>query len=340
MRGLEMTAVSLGRRVVLPLGLFLLRVVGIFVLTLGAIGLATRLLLEHFARESTEAWVESLRAFTSKLGLTFLPVGLAVLFLLYFRSRFLRELRDGHESESAIISGWTSFLAFSLVVLPLVALVLALPLLSLWRDAFALMDTLGVWKMLNGGDFGGALVLAIAGIALLVPLFELLTLVSFLVASVVLLLLLYSKRRDFPAVFVACVLIQFALVAGSFYAIDLMENLTPAAEKELAEQASTGHDQESDIMVAWVRRHDEVIGPTALYFAGLFLGYLFWVPVVVLLSKGARAAFATGGATVGLVPREPLVVSTACEAPTAEIPTVGVSPSDAAPYVLSVSQTK
>ena len=38
--------------------------------------------------------MESLRAFTSKLGLTFLPVGLAVLFLLYFRSRFLRELRD------------------------------------------------------------------------------------------------------------------------------------------------------------------------------------------------------------------------------------------------------
>jgi len=335
------TAVSLGRRVVLPLGLFLLRVVGIFVLTLGALGLATRLLLEHFARQRTEAWVESLRAFTSKLGITFLPVGLAVLFLLYFRSRFLRELRDGHESESDTISGWTSFLAFSLVVLPLVALALAAPLLSLWRDAFTLMDTLGVWKMLNGGDFGGALVLAIAGIALLVPLFELLTLVSFLVASVVLLLLLYSKRRDFPAVFVACVLIQFALVAGSFYSIDLMASLTPAAEKELAEQASTGHDHESVIMVAWVRRHDEVVGPTALDFAGLFLGYLFWAPVVVL-SKGARAAFDTGAATAGLVPREPLVESPACEAPAAEIPTGGVSPRDAAPYgrVVAVTEEK
>jgi len=162
-------AVSLGRRVVLPLGLFLLRVAGIFVLTLGAIGLATRLLLESFARESTEAWVESLRAFTLKLGITFLPVGLAVLFLLYFRSRFLPELRDGHESESDTISGWTSFLALSLVVLPLVALALAAPLLSLWRDAFALMDTLGVWKMLNGGDFGGALVLAVVGTAQVLP---------------------------------------------------------------------------------------------------------------------------------------------------------------------------
>ena len=334
-----MTAVSLGRRVVLPLGLFLLRVAGIFVLTLGAIGLATRLLLENFARSSTEAWVESLRAFTSKLGITFLPVGLAALFLLYFRSRFLREPRDGHESESDTTSGWTSFLAFSLVVLPLVALALAAPLLSLWRDAFALMDTLGVWKMLNGGDFGGALVLAVVGPALLVPVFELLTLVSFLVASVVLLLLLYSKRRDFPAVFVACVLIQFALVAGSFYSIDLMASLTPAAEKELAEQASTGHDQESVVMVAWVRRHDEVVGPTALDFAGLFLGYLFWAPVVVL-SKGGRAAFAAGGAPAGLVPRAPLVESPACEAPTAEIPTVGVSPRDAPPYVLSVSQEK
>ncbi len=335
-----MTALSFGRRVVLPLGLFLLRVAGIFVLTLGAVSLTIWLLVENLARQSTEAWVGSLRAFTSKLGITFLPVGLAVLFLLYFRSRFLRELRDGHESESGTISGWTSFLAFSLVVLPLVALVLAAPLLSLWRDAFTLMDTLGVWKMLNGGDFGGALVLAVAGIALLVPLFELLTLVSFLVSSVVLLLLLYSKRRDFSAVFVAGVLIQFALVAGNFYAIDLMANLTPAAEKELAEQASTGHDHESDIMVAWVRRHDEVIGPTALYFAGLFLGYLFWVPVVVLLSKGARAAFATGGATAGLVPRAPSVASTACEAPATEIPTAGVSPRDVAPYVLSVSEEK
>jgi hypothetical protein len=149
-------------------------------------------------------------------------------------------------------------------------------------------------------------VLAAAGIALLVPLIELLTLMSFLVASIVLLLLLYSKKRNFPIVFVQCVLIQFALVAGSFYAIDLMANLTPAAEKELAKQASTGQDQESVIMVAWVRRHDEVIGPTALDFAALFLGYLFWVPVLVL-SKGARAAFAVGGASGGLAPSEPLV---------------------------------
>ncbi len=333
-----MTAVSVGRRVVLPLGLFLLRVAGIFVLTLGTIGLTIWLLVQNLARGSTEAWVEPLRAFTSKLGITFLPVGLAVLFLLYFRSRFLPELLDGHESESETISGWTSFLAFSLVGLPLVALALAAPLLSLWRDAFALMDTLGVWKMLNGGDFGGVLVLAVVGTALLVPVFELLTIVSFLVASFVPLLLLYSRRRDFPAVFVACVLIQLALVAGSFYAIDLMANVTPAAEKELAEQASTGHDQESVIMVAWVRRHDEVVGPTALYFAGLFLGYLVWVPPVVL-SKGARAAFATG-TTAGFAPRAPLVESPACEAPAAEIPTVGVPPRDAAPYVLSVSQEK
>ena len=82
-----MTAVSLGRRVVLPLGLFLLRVAGIFVLTLGAVSLTIWLLVENLARQSTEAWVESLRAFTSKLGITFLPVGLAVLFLLYFREK-------------------------------------------------------------------------------------------------------------------------------------------------------------------------------------------------------------------------------------------------------------
>jgi hypothetical protein len=94
------TTVSFGKRVVLSLGLFLLRVAGIFVLTLGATSLAIWLLLENLARESTEAWADSLRAFTSKLGITFLPVGLAVLFLLYFRSRFLPELRDGHESES------------------------------------------------------------------------------------------------------------------------------------------------------------------------------------------------------------------------------------------------
>jgi len=137
--------------------------------------------------------VESLRAFTSKLGITFLPVGLAVLFLLYFRSRFLRELRDGHESESDTSSGWTSFLAFSLVVLPLVALASAGPLPSLWRDAFTLMDTLGVWKMLNGGDFGGRLCSGSQARPAGASVLNFLTLVSFLVA-----LRLYCYSSSIP----------------------------------------------------------------------------------------------------------------------------------------------
>jgi len=84
---------------------------------------------------------------------------LGCLVLLYFRSRFLRELRDGHESESDTSSGWTSSSPLVSFVLPLVALASAGPLPHCGRDAFTLMDTLGVWKMLNGGDFGGALVL-------------------------------------------------------------------------------------------------------------------------------------------------------------------------------------
>ena len=108
------------------------------------------------------------------------------------------------------------------------------------------------------------------GPLLAAPLFELLSVVSFVMSSVVMLLLLDSERRGFLGVIVACLLIQFAFVAGSFYAVDLSATVTPA----MVGAFSATPDRESVILAAWIRRRDEVIGPTAREFAGIFAAYL------------------------------------------------------------------
>lgn len=49
-------------------------------------------------------------------------------------------------------------------------------------------------------------------------------------------------------------------------------------------------DPEAVAVAAWIRRHDEIVGPTASNFAWVFLGYLAWAPAL-LVSQWAKRTF-------------------------------------------------
>lgn len=66
---------SLGRRILRAFSLVALHLAGMVILAAGAGSLAVWLSLEALAGPRSEAWVNSVRIFASKLGITFLLAG-------------------------------------------------------------------------------------------------------------------------------------------------------------------------------------------------------------------------------------------------------------------------
>jgi hypothetical protein len=283
--------VSLGKRILRGLSLLALDLTGMVMLAVGAASLALGLSLETLAGGSSEAWVNWVRLFASKLGITFLLAGSAAFVVLMFPGWFQFERKGNSDAAEKEIGGWLIFLALSLVALPLAALAVAGPLISLWGEALRVMDALGFWKELKGalGSQFGGLVLAPLFAAALPALLEFAPLLSFGASSVFLLVLFSLRAREFPNVFFAWVLVQVACVLGSFYAVELLAlsaSFTPALLNELRGEEA----QEAAAFAAWIRRHDEIVEPTAIRFAWIFLGYLVWAPAL-LVSERAKRTF-------------------------------------------------
>ena len=135
------------------------------------------------------------------------------------------------------------------------ALAVASPLISLWGElANRVLDALGGWQELIealGSQFGGLVLGPLFGAAL-PALLEFAPLFAFIASSASLLILFSLRAREFPSAFLAWVLVQGALVLGSFYTIDLLANFTPALLNQLRGDSAP----EALDFAAWIRRHD------------------------------------------------------------------------------------
>jgi hypothetical protein len=280
--------VSFGRRILRSFSLLTLHLAGMVMLAAGAASLALGFSLEALAGASSEAWVNLVRVFASKLGITFLLTGSAAFVLLMLPGWFGFDRKGSSDTEAEEeIGGWLIFLALSLVALPLVALAVASPLIALWGElANRVVDDFGGWQELAdalGSQFGGLVLGPLFGGAL-PALFELAPLFASIASSAGLLILFSLRAREFPSAFLAWVLVQAAFVLGSFYTIDLLANFTPALLNELRGDGA----QEALAFAAWIRRHDEMVGPTVIRFAWIFLGYLVWAPALLVSHRAKR----------------------------------------------------
>ena len=279
---------SLGRRILRSFSLLTLHLAGMVMLAAGAASLALGFSLEALADASSEAWVNLVRVFASKLGITFLLTGSAAFVLLMLPGWFGFDRKGSSDTEAEEeIGGWLIFLALSLVALPLVALAVASPLISLWGELVSrVVDDVGGWQELSetlGSQFGGLLLGPLFGGAL-PALLECAPLFSSIASSAGLLILFSLRAREFPSAFLAWVLVQAAFLLGSFYTIDLLANFTPALLNELRGDGA----QEALDFAVWIRRHDEMVGPTVIRFAWIFLGYLVWAPALLVSHRAKR----------------------------------------------------
>lgn len=275
-------------RLITGLSALTLTLAAMTVVTLGVAGAMLCAFVTDITATEAEFWWEPVRTFTCKLGITFLLIGFAV-FLLWPKPRS-KNKSELHRAEGT----WRDMFVFSLLLLPLLVLAASGPLLSLWSEALGLMERWGVWDALwqsSKQQFGGVVfvpIVASIGLALLVPLLEAATLGAFLGGSAFPLLLLRFKSQSFYKVFIIWVLMQAAFLAGSFYAVDLMSQLTPLFLNKVSEfgtQPSGDPGPDVVVLAGWVRRHDQVVGPTAYRFAWVFVGYV--ISALMLLTSGA-----------------------------------------------------
>lgn len=191
------------------------------------------------------------------------------------------------DAERPAVGGWLIALAVLLVALP-VSLVLRLqPFLAEWRRLADFLATSGVLEGANAN--GSGLVLLPLAAALAPPLFELAALSAFVVASAALLMLLLSRSRRFPRIYLVCVVLLSALVIASVRGADAAM-LAGEAVDQLVE-TSSAKAEESAPLIKLLARYTSIVSSTASLLAWTLGGYLIWVPAMIF-SRRARTTFA------------------------------------------------
>jgi hypothetical protein len=175
------------------------------------------------------------------------------------------------------------------VALPLVLLPTLQSLLIWWNDAVALLGEWGVWESLHGGGQFSGLALAPAMILLLAPFTELGAAFSFIGASALTVLLILLKSPLAARFFAVFILIQLALVLGGFLTTNLMADATSELFAQLGDfNLSDFEDADSEGVITWLGRHEEVGRPAAKNLAWMFVGYLVCLPVLFLATRKTR----------------------------------------------------
>ncbi|MEO6212361.1 MAG: DUF2569 family protein [Vicinamibacterales bacterium] len=227
-----------------------------------------------------------------QLGAVFVVAGAAAIFLSSPGGLPLPNERTATpDAGRPMIGGWLIALAIALVALPVWLVLRLLPFLAEWRRVLDFLVTSDMWKGANSNGAGFVLV-PLAG-ALTPPLFELAAMVAFIVASAVLLLLLLSRSRRFPRIYLVCAVLLSALVFASVRGADAAMAAGGAIEQLMADSSPrAGEDAQ---LREGLRRYTSIVRSTASALVWTLCGYLVWLPAV-LFSRRVRTTFANRAA--------------------------------------------
>jgi hypothetical protein len=191
------------------------------------------------------------------------------------------------DAERPRVGGWLIALAIVLVTLPVWLLLRLQPFLIEWSRVVDVLSTYDIWQGANANMSGVVLVPLAA--ALTPPLFELVALFAFVVASAVLLPLLLSRSRRFPRIYLGCSVLLFALVIASVRGADAAM-LAGEAVQQLIEGSSASAEEDAQLRQG-LASYTSIVGSTAPVLAWTLCGYLGWVPAMIL-SRRVRTTFA------------------------------------------------
>jgi hypothetical protein len=185
------------------------------------------------------------------------------------------------------LGGWLIALAIVLAVLPVWLVLRLLPFLAEWRQVIDFLATSGIWEGANS-NWSGLVLLPLFG-ALTPPLFELAAMLGFVVASAALLILLLLRRRNFPRLYLVCVVLLSALVIASVLGANAA-TFAGVTVQQLIDGSSPGA-KESALLREGLNRYTGIVNSTALVLVWALCGYLIWVPAMIF-SRSVRAIFA------------------------------------------------
>jgi len=196
------------------------------------------------------------------------------------------------------VGGWLIALAIVLAALPVWLVLRLQPFLAEWKRA---IDVLAASNILQGANanMSGVVLVPLAG-ALTPPLFELGALVAFVVASAILLPLLFSRSWRFPRIYLVCGVLLSALVVASVRGAEA-SRLAGNAVGQLIEGSSANAEEYAQLTDG-LARYTGIVGSTAPVLAWTLCGYLAWVPAIIV-SRRVRTPFAKSD---GRGPMQPL----------------------------------
>jgi hypothetical protein len=173
-------------------------------------------------------------------------------------------------------------LTAGLLILPFWAWNTSDPWLSLWRESWQLIDSLGLWNAVErGNDLLGLSFTAILA-TLFLPFLELGTATSFLLTSLIVLLVLWAGKRHPALTLAQCLGVQLAFLLSSFFAVDAFQNLNP-----LLQQGLSRVEPEAIKVSAWLLRQEELAILGARQLMWHCVGYLL-LTLVALSVEGRR----------------------------------------------------
>lgn len=223
-----------------------------------------------------------------QLSAVFVAGGSGALYLTLSRRNLLPgERKTVPDAERPPLRGWPVALAVVLAVVPVALVLRLLPFLVEWRRLIDFLEASGMWE--GAGSNGSGLVLLPLFAALTPPIIELAALLGFVVASAALLILLLLRSRQFPRLFLVCVLLLSALVIASALGANASTLASGAAQQFIAGSSPTA--EESALLHGLVNRYQGIVSSTASVLVWALCGYLAWVPAIIF-SPSAQKIFA------------------------------------------------
>lgn len=195
--------------------------------------------------------------------------------------------RASRLAERPALGGWLWLLAAALVIVPAGLVVATRRFQTEWGRVADLLAMPGLWDGANA-NMSGVILVPLAGL-LTPPLLELLALVSFVAASLVLLPLLMARSPRFPRHYLVCLLLLTSWVVaagrGAAAAHLAVDAIVPLVD------GSNGSPEELATVRDIIGRYTAVVNGTMPALVWTWCGYAAWMPGL-LLSRRARTTFA------------------------------------------------
>jgi len=206
----------------------------------------------------------------------FLLGGVAATYLSHARGALLPNERvTAAANQRPAMGGWLMALSLTLVAAPVWLLLRMQPFLAEWRRVIELASAPGLWDNANANMSGVVLMPIFA--ALTPPFFELVTLIGFVVTSLMLLPLLLLQSPRFPRVYLVCVVLLTAMVFASMRGAAAAA-LASDALRQLIDTTSANAQEAASLRQALERYG--IVFTTAPALLWTLFAYVLWVPAL------------------------------------------------------------